>query len=166
MDAADLAGLIAARARPGETLLVGLTGSVAAGKTTLSDELAIILARDRKVQTLATDGFLLPNSLLAERGLLGRKGFPETYDSAGLVALMKAARQGPVTAPVYSHTIYDVDPARTIAIDRPDILILDGLGLAPIDGDRSVADALDILIYIDADEADLEVWYIDRFVGF
>jgi type I pantothenate kinase len=166
IDVAALAALIAARATPGEVLLVGLTGSVAAGKTTLAAALAQALGAGRRVQAVATDGFLLPNATLDARGILNRKGFPETYDVDRLEALMRHARSGPVRVPVYSHVTYDIDPAAVLEVDRPDILILEGLGLAPLPDGRNPARGLDLTVYIDATEAELEAWFVDRFVGF
>jgi type I pantothenate kinase len=166
IDVAGLAALIAARASPGEVLLVGLTGSVAAGKTTLATALAAELGKDRRVQAVATDGFLLPNATLDARGILNRKGFPETYDVERLEAIMRQARSGPVRIPVYSHVTYDIDPNAAVEVDRPDILILEGLGLAPLPDGRNPARDLDLTVYIDATEPELEAWFVDRFVGF
>ena len=162
--ASYLAALLAARATPGETLLVGVTGSVAVGKSTLVA--ALKEALPPRTETVSTDGFLLPNAVLKARDLLLRKGFPESYDADALIAALTAARAGPVTVPGYSHATYDVDPALARTIDRQDILILEGLGFSPLPDGRRVGDGLDTLIYIDADEADLEAWYVARFLGF
>lgn len=159
MSLAALAKRLRAAARPGTVLVVGLTGSVAAGKTTLARALVEALS-PLSVETVSTDGFLLPNAVLAERGLSLRKGFPESYDVAGLSAALKAIRAGPATFPGYSHVTYDVDPALARTLDAPDILLLEGLGLAAHAGD------LDLLVYLDAEEADLEAWFLDRFLVF
>ena len=166
IDVAALATLIAARATPGEVLLVGLTGSVASGKTTLAQALAAELGRGRTAHAIATDGFLLPNAILDARGILHRKGFPETYDVERLETVMRQARSGPVRIPVYSHMTYDIDPTSAREVDRPDILILEGLGLAPLPDGRNPARDLDLTVYIDAAEPELEAWFVNRFLGF
>lgn len=109
---------------------------------------------------MSTDGFLWPNAVLSERGTLTRKGWPETYDQDGLRAAVSALRTGPAMFPGYSHGIYDIDPALSRTVAPPDILILEGLGLP----DRSAG--LDLLVYLDADETDLEDWFARRFVEF
>jgi type I pantothenate kinase len=127
-----------------------------------------------KVDLVTTDGFLYPNALLERYHLLERKGFPESYDLAALRRFLydiKAGRR-PVSAPVYSHLVYDVVPERWIDIERPDILIVEGLNVlqtsraAPRDGKAIpyVSDFFDFSIYIDADEDVLERWYVDRFM--
>lgn len=160
MTVADLAGRIADSVSPGEVLVVGVTGSVAAGKSTLCAALKAAVEPARRVEVVSTDGFLFPNAVLAERGLLPRKGRPETYDAEGLAAALRAVRGGPVTVPGYSHVIYDIDPALAREIAPPDILIVEGLGLAPRPA------GLDVLIYLDAGEADLEDWFAARFLDF
>lgn len=161
---ADIAALLASRATPGRTHLVGVTGSVASGKSTLVA--ALKEALPARTEAVSTDGFLFPNAVLAERDLLLRKGFPESYDAEALLAVLAAVHDGPVTVPGYSHVIYDVDPALTRTIDRPDTFILEGLGFAPLPDGRRAGDRLDALVYLDAEEADLETWFVDRFIGF
>ncbi len=160
MSVAELAGRIADRTSPGEVLAVGVTGSVAAGKSTLCAALKAALEPARRVEVVCTDGFLFPNAVLAERGVLARKGRPETYDAEGLAAVLRGLRQGPVTVPGYSHVIYDIDPALARQIAPPDILIVEGLGLTPR------PEGLDLLVYLDAGEADLEAWFAARFMDF
>jgi type I pantothenate kinase len=109
---------------------------------------------------MSTDGFLWPNAVLAERGVLMRKGYPETYDAEGLAAALRGLREGPVMVPGYSHVIYDIDPALARRVAPPDILIVEGLGLAPR------PEGLDLLVYLDAGEADLEDWFAARFMAF
>lgn len=155
-----LARRIADRATPGEVLIVGVTGSVAAGKSTLCAALKAVLEPARRVEVVSTDGFLFPNAVLAERGVLPRKGRPETYDAEGLAAALRDVREGPVTVPGYSHAIYDIDPMLAREVARPDVLMVEGLGLSPRPA------GLDLLIYLDAAEADLEDWFAARFLDF
>lgn len=162
---ADLAALLAAAHRPGEVRIVGLTGSVAAGKSTLAAAISAALQPSLRVELIATDGFLLPNATLEARGLLWRKGFPESYDARRLHDVLESARHGEVRVPVYSHSLYDIDPTQTRRIDRPDILLVEGLGLAPTVEGRCAIDALDSLLYLDASEADLEHWFLERFMA-
>ena len=165
IDIAQVAARIRQVAQPGEVLLIGVTGSVAAGKTTFSHALKEDLAQTHRVATVSTDGFLLSNAVLTSRDLMMRKGFPETFDTAAMVAMMHQARIGPIAAPVYSHTTYDVDPALSVEIAQQDILIFEGLGLSPQGDGANPADALDLLIYIDAAEDDIERWFVTRFLG-
>lgn len=160
---ADLAARIVAQHRPGETLVVGITGSVAVGKTTLARQIAEALSTHLTVEIVSTDGFLKPNAVLDAEGLAMRKGFPESYDRAAMAAALAGLKTGPVTVPAYSHTTYDVDPAAARTINGADIVLVEGLGLAPdATGQRP---PLDLLIYIDAVEADIIVWFLDRFLA-
>ena len=161
----DLAAALTARVRPGEVLIVGVTGSVAVGKTTVCEALVDRLA-PLTAETVSTDGFLLPNAVLEARGLLVRKGFPESYDADGLLDTLARLREGPATLPVHSHIIYDIDPALARTVERPDVLIVEGLGLSGFPDGRHAAEGLDLLLYLDAEEADLERWFIARFMGF
>lgn len=151
----------AARTKP---LLVGVTGSVAAGKSTLCRQLTERLTQNLAVEAASTDGFLLSNAVLARRDLAPRKGFPESYDADSLFAALAAVRSGPTPFPGYSHTTYDVDPNLTRLVDRPDVLILEGLAFSPFSDGRTIADMVDLLIYVDASEADLEAWFVERFM--
>lgn len=166
LDAATLAGLIAESALPGQTLIVGVTGSVAAGKTSLCSGIAAHLRSTLHIETISTDGFLLPNDVLETRGLTLRKGFPESYDTALLSGVLQRVRWGAVRAPGYSHTLYDRAPELDRTINRPDIVLVEGLGLSSGPCQRCPAALLDILIYIDAAEEDLETWFVRRFMGF
>ncbi|MEZ5315842.1 MAG: type I pantothenate kinase [Vicinamibacterales bacterium] len=155
--------------------VIGIAGSVAVGKSTFARILRALLARwpaHPRVDLVTTDGFLLPNRELEARGILHRKGFPESYDVRRLIDFMaevKAAR-GAVHAPVYSHTAYDIVSGEFQVVDRPDIVIVEGLNvLQRGDGaGRSprvfVSDFFDFSIFIDADEADIEAWYVSRFL--
>jgi type I pantothenate kinase len=156
--------------------IIGMAGSVAVGKSTTARILQALLSRwpdHPTVDLVPTDGFLLPNAVLEAEGIMNRKGFPESYDLPALLRFLsdiKAGRRN-VEAPVYSHLHYDVMPDKTIAIDNPDILIVEGLnvlqtGKPPADGKAIpyVSDFFDFSIYIDADEDILREWYIERFL--
>jgi len=155
--------------------IIGVAGSVAVGKSTTSRILRALLSRwpsSPKVDLVTTDGFLHPNRVLEERGLMQRKGFPESYDRARFVNFLGDIKSGKsrVAVPVYSHLVYDVVPGEEVIIDRPDILIVEGLnilqpGELPRDGKPIVfaSDFIDFSIYIDADVNDLRDWYLTRF---
>ena len=156
--------------------IIGVAGSVAVGKSTTARVLQALLARwpnTPKVDLVTTDGFLLPNDELSRLGLMDRKGFPESYDTGALLHFLADIKAGKrnVKAPVYSHLVYDVVPGEGIVIDRPDLLIVEGLNVLqparlPRDGKAIpfVSDYFDFSIYLDADEADLHRWYVDRFL--
>jgi type I pantothenate kinase len=155
--------------------IIGIAGSVAAGKSTTARVLEALLARwpnTPKVDLITTDGFLLPNAELERLGLMNRKGFPESYDIQALLRFLTEIKAGKrtVEAPVYSHLVYDVMPGETVVIDRPDILIVEGLNVLqparlPRDGTAIpfVSDFFDFSIYVDADERHLHDWYVSRF---
>ncbi len=156
--------------------VIGMAGSVAAGKSTTARILRLLLARwpnHPKVDLVTTDGFLLPNAVLIRDGLLNRKGFPESYDLPLLLRFLsdiKAGRRS-VAAPVYSHLLYDVLQGESVIIDDPDILIVEGLNVLqtsrpPRDGKAIpyVSDYFDFSVFIDADENALRDWYVDRFL--
>ena len=156
--------------------IIGVAGSVAVGKSTTARVLQAMLTRwpnTPKVDLLTTDGFLHPNAKLDRDGLMERKGFPESYDGAGLIRFLAEVKAGKhnVAAPVYSHLTYDVVPGEQIVVDRPDILIVEGLNvLLPNHLSREgreipfVSDFFDFSVFLDADEALLEKWYIERFM--
>ena len=156
--------------------VIGVAGSVAAGKSTTARVLQALLARwpnVPKVDLVTTDGFLLPNAILEREGLMEKKGFPESYDLPALLRFLSDIKAGrrPVRAPIYSHLFYDVMPNRSIEIDRPDILIVEGLNVlqtarAPRDGKAIpyVSDFFDFSVYLDADEDVLQGWYVNRFL--
>ena len=160
IDAADIA--VDLRAHPVRPLLVGITGSVAVGKTHFTAALADALAPD--VATLSTDGFLFANGVLQERGLLLKKGFPESYDAKALLGALVQLRTGAATVPVHSHVSYDIDPALTRRVGPAKYILVEGLGLSGFADGRSARSALDVLIYLDADPADIEAWYVARFL--
>lgn len=157
--------------------IIGVGGSVAVGKSTTARILRALLARwpnHPEVALVPTDGFLLPNEVLQEEGLMERKGFPESYDLPRLLTFMSEVKAGKrhVEAPVYSHLSYNVVPGKTISIDTPDILIVEGLNVlqpAPLPRDGKlipyVSDYFDFSIYVDADEDHIREWYISRFLS-
>lgn len=157
--------------------IIGIAGSVAVGKSTTARVLKELLARwpsSPKVDLITTDGFLLPNEVLRREGLMDRKGFPESYDFGAILRFLGAIKAGvrDVPAPVYSHLVYDVVPGETVTIDQPDILVFEGINVLqtrkdlPRDGNAVpiVSDFFDFSIYIDAEEALIHRWYVDRFM--
>lgn len=156
--------------------IIGLAGSVAVGKSTTARVLKALLARwpsHPRVDLVPTDGFLFANAVLEERGLMNRKGFPESYDLPKLLRFLGDVKAGrsQARAPVYSHFSYDVLPGQTITVDRPDILMVEGLNVLqpaklPKDGKEIpfVSDFFDFSIYIDAEADVIEEWYVERFM--
>ena len=148
---------------------VAIAGSVAVGKSTTARVLRTLISRwpaRPHTELVTTDNFLYPNAVLAERGLTGRKGFPESYDRQALLRFVQQVRAGApeVTAPVYSHVAYDILPRRRQSVRRPDVLILEGLNVlqpAPA-GALAVADFIDFSIYVDARTDDIEQWFLAR----
>ena len=165
--------------------IVAIAGSVAAGKSTTARVLRALLARwpsHPRVELVTTDGFLYPNAVLERRGLMRRKGFPESYDVGRLIRFLADVKRGApeVEAPVYSHLVYDLVPGARTVVRRPDVLILEGINVlqappavARDDGDARadgrpramVSDFIDLSIYVDADEDALERWYVRRFLA-
>jgi type I pantothenate kinase len=153
--------------------VIGVAGSVAVGKSTTSRILQALLSRwpdHPEVALVTTDGFLLSNAELERRGLMERKGFPESYDTRALVTFVAAVKSGQpeVTAPVYSHLTYDIVPDEKVVVRQPDVLIVEGLNVlqSGASGDERrvfVSDFFDFSIYVDADEADVTRWYVERF---
>jgi type I pantothenate kinase len=151
--------------------VIGVAGSVAVGKSTFARILQALLSRwpdHPKVDLVTTDGFLYPNAVLEERDIMNRKGFPESYDTRKLLAFLRAIKSGvaEARAPVYSHVVYDIVPGQETVVRQPDIVILEGLNVLQV-GDTStefVSDYFDFSIYIDADEHDIQAWYVSRFL--
>ncbi len=151
--------------------VIGVAGSVAVGKSTTSRVLQALLSRwpnHPQVDLVTTDGFLFPNAELRKRGLLDRKGFPESYDVRALLGFLGDVKSGEsvVEVPVYSHEAYDIVPGVTTAVQQPDIVIVEGLNVLQADtgGSVFVSDFFDFGIYVDAKEDDVRQWYIDRFL--
>jgi len=151
--------------------VIGVAGSVAVGKSTFARILQALLSRwpdHPNVGLVTTDGFLYPNAVLAERGIMHRKGFPESYDTRRLVSFLREIKSGAqnVTAPVYSHVVYDIVPDQEVVVERPDILILEGLNVLQLSsvGNEFVSDYFDFSIYVDAEEAVILDWFIARFM--
>ncbi len=156
--------------------LIGLAGSVAVGKSTAARALRALLSRwphHPRVDIVTTDGFLYPTAVLEERGLMHRKGFPESYDVRQLLAFVRDLKAGKdrVEGPVYSHLVYDVVPGETMVVERPDIVIVEGLNVLQtgpaLDGQPRVfvSDFFDFTIYVDAEKDDIRSWYVERFLA-
>jgi len=154
--------------------VIGIAGSVAVGKSTTSRILQTLLSQltdHPRVDLVTTDGFLYPNAVLEERGLMHRKGFPESYDVRRVLEFLIDVKSGKarVTAPVYSHLTYDIVAGQVQEVNRPDIMIFEGLNVLQTPRRQhgralAVSDFFDFSIYIDADAADIERWYVDRFM--
>lgn len=153
--------------------IIGIAGSVAVGKSTTARILQTLLSRwpnHPKVELVTTDGFLYPNRVLEERGIMKRKGFPESYDLRRFLQFLSDIKAGEpeVSAPVYSHLVYDIVPDQWQTVRQPDILIVEGLNVLqpPVDESISeliVSDFFDFSIYVDAKQQDIFKWYVERF---
>lgn len=158
--------------------IIGISGSVAVGKSTVSRVLQALLSRwpnSPEVEWVTTDGFLLPNEVLEKRGLMERKGFPESYDRKALIQFLMDVKSGKREAklPLYSHEQYDILPNVTKSITQPDILIVEGLNILQVTQHDAlhtpkifISDLLDFSIYVDAPEDMIEEWYLNRFMAF
>ncbi|MDR0267513.1 type I pantothenate kinase [Paenibacillus sp.] len=156
---------------PKAPFVIGIAGSVAVGKSTTARLLQTLLSRwpeHPKVDLITTDGFLYPNQVLEAKGIMNKKGFPESYDINELMHFISSVKSGEpaLHVPVYSHMVYDVLNDRTQLVDQPDILIVEGINVLQVNTREPsffVSDFFDFSIYIDADEEDIRHWYIERF---
>ena len=149
--------------------IIGVAGSVAVGKSTAARLLQTLLSRlfSRKmVQLITTDGFLYPNAILEERGIMNRKGFPESYDMERLIQTLNKVKSGKeVDIPLYSHQVYDIVPGEFETIQQPDILIVEGINTLQLPANQQiyVSDFFDFSIFMDAEPKLIEKWYLERF---
>ncbi|MDM5219691.1 type I pantothenate kinase [Peribacillus sp. RS7] len=151
--------------------IIGIAGSVAVGKSTTARLLQTLLSRwdnHRNVGLVTTDGFLYSNDFLEEKGLMKRKGFPESYDTQKLINVIGDVKAGKnkVEVPIYSHLTYDILPNEIQTICNPDILIVEGVNVLQVDKENQVfvSDLFDFSLYVDADVPDIERWYVERFL--
>lgn len=150
--------------------VIGISGSVAVGKSTTARLIQLLLVNNfpqLKVQLLTTDGFLYPNKILKEKNILNRKGFPESYNMESLLNFLTDLKilNGPLKIPKYSHAIYDIVPNEFETIDKPDILILEGINVLQLPPNQRIyiSDFFDWSIYVDAEESSIKLWFLQRF---
>ena len=150
--------------------IIGIAGSVAVGKSTIARLLSILLNKllpDKRVELMTTDGFLYPNAELKRRGIMDRKGFPESYDMEKLLKFLNDVKAGEpeLKAPTYSHQVYDVQLDKPQLIEQPDILIVEGINTLQLSTNQRlyVSDYFDLSLYVDADADLIEQWYLQRF---
>jgi type I pantothenate kinase len=166
----ETTGFLGAPTHP-TPFVIGVAGSVAVGKSTTARLLQELLKRwegSPQVDLITTDGFLHPNRVLEERGIMHRKGFPESYDRRALLQFVTRVKSGAaeVRAPVYSHLTYDIVPGEEIVVRRPDILVVEGLNVLqppPSGAHLAVSDLFDFSVYVDARTSAIREWYVERF---
>ena len=169
-DLAFSKGIFLQRESKSQPFIIGISGSVAVGKSTTSRLLQILLSRifpEASVELVTTDGFLYPNSILNERNILNRKGFPESYDMESLLDFLDQLKNGQdVDIPVYSHEIYDIVPRQKQRVQAADFVIVEGINVfqTPQNSRLYITDFFDFSIYVDAAVEDIESWYLDRFL--
>lgn len=150
--------------------IIGIAGSVAVGKSTTARLLQTLLGRlfkHQRVQLITTDGFLYPNKVLEERGIMDRKGFPESYDMEKLITFLNEVKSGQenIQIPIYSHNVYDIVEGLYETIHQPDILIVEGINTLQLPANEQiyVSDFFDFSVFVDADPNLIEKWYLERF---
>lgn len=169
-DLAFSKGIFLQRESKSQPFIIGVSGSVAVGKSTTSRLLQILLSRtftDATVELVTTDGFLYPNQTLIEQGILNRKGFPESYDMEALLNFLDRIKNGQdVDIPVYSHEVYDIVPEEKQSVKAADFVIVEGINVFqnPQNDRLYITDFFDFSIYVDAGVNDIESWYLDRFL--
>lgn len=162
-------GIFLKRQPENRPFIIGVSGSVAVGKSTTSRLLQLLLDRtfpSSSVEMVTTDGFLYPNNELIARGILDRKGFPESYNMELLIDFLDQMKNGQTaTIPVYSHEIYDIVPDKQVTLSAPDFLIVEGINVFQNSQNNRLYmnDYFDFSIYIDADSHHIETWYLERF---
>lgn len=150
--------------------IIGIAGSVAVGKSTTARLLQMMLSRvykDKSVEMITTDGFLYPNKILSEKGIMNRKGFPESYDMQQLISFLREVKNGKssVVSPVYSHESYDIVEGEEHVLEQPDILIVEGINVLQLPANQQIyiSDFFDFSIFVDAEADLIEKWYLERF---